>query len=85
MDSRLTPKKTSQFITWHKAWREHENKKIYGANISLAGRDEKLNLLQGFIEDPEIRGVVVSGSKDIGKTRLALEATRHHDVETVRD
>ena len=74
---------TSQFMTWQQAWFEHENRKIYGANISLTGRDEKLNALRILIDNPEVRAVIISGAKDIGKTRLALEATKHHAVETV--
>lgn len=74
---------TSQFITWQQAWLEHENRKIYGANISLTGRDEKLNVLRTLIDNPEVRAVIISGAKDIGKTRLVLEATRHRAVETV--
>ncbi|MGJ5630123.1 hypothetical protein [Nostoc sp. CALU 1950] len=73
----------AKFITWQQAWLEHENKKIYGANVSLTGRDKKLNQLQTLVDNPEIRAIVLSGAKDIGKTRLVLEATKHRAIETV--
>ncbi|BAY93755.1 MULTISPECIES: ATP-binding protein [unclassified Tolypothrix] len=75
---------TAKFTTWQKAWFEHhENKQIYGANISLTGRDEKLNELRKLVDNPNIRAIVLSGAKDIGKTRLVLEVTKHLAIETV--
>ncbi|MCU0550566.1 MAG: hypothetical protein MUC48_14550 [Leptolyngbya sp. Prado105] len=74
---------TSQFMTWQKAWLEHENQKIYGANIALTGRDERLNGLRDLIDASEIRAVVISGVKDVGKTRLVLEATKHRSLEVI--
>lgn len=40
----------AKFITWQQAWLEHENKKIYGANVSLTGRDKKLNQLHWSLD-----------------------------------
>ena len=74
---------TAKFTTWQQAWFEHENKKIYGANISLIGRDKQLNELRTLINNSEVRVVMLSGAKDIGKTRLVLEATKQCAIKTV--
>jgi len=74
---------TSEFSTWEKAWQSHTSEKILGANVKLIGREQELTDLRSYIDDSGIRAVVISGAPDIGKTRLALEATNHRPIETV--
>ena len=74
---------TAKFTTWQQAWFEHENKKIYGANISLVGRDKPLSELKTLIDNSEVQVVMLSGAKDMGKTRLVLEATKQCAIRTV--
>ncbi len=80
---RLSFFSTLQFATWQRAWSEHEKRKIYGANTKLIGRNEQLDELIKLIDNPDIRAIVISGAKGIGKARVALESTKHRAIETV--
>ena len=46
-----------------------------------------MSRLKALVDDPRVRVIVLSGPHDIGKSRLALEATRHrpHDVVQALD
>ncbi len=71
------------FSTWSRAWESHKRQKLFGANVPFVGRQSELTSTRSFIDDPLIRVVVLSGPHNIGKTRLALEATRHRPLETI--
>jgi hypothetical protein len=73
--------------TWEEAQRAHSQQKFVGADVDLIGREAELEHLQSLIDDPRVRGIVLSGPHDIGKSRLVLEATRHrpHDVVQALD
>jgi len=73
----------SEFSTWEQAWRTHRSQKQLGANVELIGREQELDDLRSYIDNSEIRAIVLSGSPDMGKTRLALEVTKHRPIETV--
>lgn len=73
----------TRFSTWQEAWLAHTNKKFFGAKVKLVGRDKELIDLRSMIDEPRIGAVVLSGPHNIGKTRLALEATDHRPIETV--
>lgn len=45
-------------------------------DIPLLGRDKELAELQGWLGDKDVRVITLSGPNSVGKTRLALEATR---------
>jgi hypothetical protein len=47
---------------------------------SHRGRDDVLHTLQTWIHDPNVGVIALSGTHMMGKTRVALEATRHRDV-----
>ncbi|MBI2998362.1 MAG: ATP-binding protein [Deltaproteobacteria bacterium] len=70
------------FKTWEEANRSHRTQKLLGFDVALVGREETLNRLRAFVDDPRVRAAVVTGPHDIGKSRLVLEATSHcpHDV-----
>ena len=46
-----------------------------------------MSRLRSLVDDPRVRVIVLSGPHDMGKSRLALEATRHrpHDVVQALD
>lgn len=65
------------FKTWEEANRSHRAQKLFGFDVALVGREDVLNRLRTFVDDPRVRVVVVTGPHDIGKSRLVLEATSH--------
>ena len=73
----------SEFSTWEEAWRTHRSQKPLGANVELIGRKQELDDLRSYIDNSEIRAIILSGSPYMGKTRLALEVTKHRPIETV--
>lgn len=74
---------TNNFLIWEKAWLREQKIKLYGANVDLIGRDNDLAKLKTMVDNPEVRAIIISGSHDIGKTRIALETTKHRPTETV--
>jgi hypothetical protein len=75
------------FKTWQEANREHQAQKLIGLGVDLIGRGAELDRLRSLVDDSRVRVIVLSGPHDIGKSRLALEATRHrpHDVVLALD
>ncbi|MBI1745383.1 MAG: hypothetical protein HYR55_02205 [Acidobacteria bacterium] len=65
------------FKTWQEAYQAHQSQKHNGADVELTGREGELNRLKLLVDDPRVRVVVLTGPHDVGKSRLALEATRH--------
>ncbi|MDA2916280.1 hypothetical protein MYX64_05490 [Nitrospinae bacterium AH_259_B05_G02_I21] len=74
---------TSKFSTWEEAWLFHNRQRLYGANVQLIGRDQELADLRSFLDDPNIRVVILTGPHNMGKTRIALQGTEHRQNETV--
>ena len=64
------------FSTVEEAWLKYVAEKPYGADVGLVGRNDEVEQLKSLLGDPETRAVVMSGPRDMGKTRLALEALR---------
>src|SRR5262249_13360043 len=75
------------FKTWGEAHRAHLNQKLIGMEVELVGRGEEMSRLKALVNDPRVRVIVLSGPHDIGKSRLALEATQYrpHDVVQALD
>jgi hypothetical protein len=75
------------FKTWEEAHRTHLDQKLIGSVANFAGREAEHTRLKALADDPRVRAIVLSGPHDIGKTRSALEATRHrpHDVVLALD
>ncbi len=65
------------FQTWEDAYDAHRNKKRFGSSVELVGRESELDRLKTLVESPLIRAIVLNGPHDMGKSRLALEATKH--------
>ena len=73
----------SSFKTWETAYQEHRKQKLFAPNIEIIGREEDLRRLRAIVDDPHVRGIVLSGPHDVGKSRLVLEATQHRPHDTV--
>lgn len=73
---------TEQFETWEEGWKNHINGGPLG-HIAFTGRQTELKHFDELIKDPKTRVIVISGPPDIGKTRLALEATTLYSSRTV--
>lgn len=63
------------FRTWEAAFEALGSRKFLGLNVALIGRDETLRHAISLVEDSRVRVVALWGPHDIGKSRLALEAT----------
>lgn len=75
------------FQTWEEAYEAHRKKKLFGSSVELIGRESELDRLKALIDSPLVRAIVLSGPHDMGKSRLALEATKHkpYDVAIALD
>jgi hypothetical protein len=71
------------FKTWEEANRSHRSQKRFGSSVDFTGREQEIDRLRQMIDDPQIRVIVLSGSHDVGKSRLALEATGHRKNNVV--
>lgn len=72
------------FKTWQTAHTEHHRRKRFGAELdALIGRDTELDRIRALVNDPHCRVIVLAGPHDIGKSRLALEATAHRPHDSV--
>ncbi len=73
---------TAQFETWEEGWKHHIRGGALG-HVAFVGRQAECDHLDAMLNDPESRVIVISGPPDIGKTRLALEATKPYSSRTV--
>lgn len=74
---------TGSFSTWQEAKRRHTEAKVFGGAVKLVGRGDELAALRGLVDDPDVRAIVLTGPHNIGKSRLALEATGHRFLDVV--
>jgi hypothetical protein len=80
---------SSQFISWQ----DFQNQQVLlkghllGPWIALIGRDSELKDIKAAIDDTDVRGIVLYGPYDIGKSRLVIETTQHrfHEVIVAMD
>jgi hypothetical protein len=70
------------FQTWENAYSSHRSKKQFRPQVELIGRESEVDRLRALVDAPHIRAIVVSGPHDMGKSRLALEATKHKPYDT---
>jgi hypothetical protein len=73
---------TGAFRTWGESWDAHERAVIFPL-APLTGRDQLLAGMRAWLDDPEVRVIALSGTHMMGKSRVALEATRLKDVDVV--
>ncbi len=59
------------------AWNEMQQRarRLSRVDVPLIGRDAELADVQGWLGDPDVRVIAVSGPNSVGKTRLVIEAT----------
>jgi hypothetical protein len=74
---------TTQFSTWQAAWEALLQTKLFGAGVDLVGRETELSRVRSFVDDPQVRAIILTGTHNIGKSRLALQACDHRCQETV--
>jgi len=74
---------TSLFATWERARDQHHSRAAYPAKVELVGRDRELDLLRSYVEDDDIKAIVVLGPHGSGKSRLALQATEQRLSDVV--
>jgi hypothetical protein len=73
----------SRFCSWEQAWKSHVEEKLLGSSIELIGRRPQLTTLGSYLHDSNLRAVILTGPTGIGKSRLALEATKSYQTETI--
>ncbi len=70
---------TSAFRAWGESWDTHQKGTVF-PQTAFIGREDVLTKLRAWIDDPNVRAIAISGTHMMGKTRIALEATRHRDA-----
>jgi hypothetical protein len=73
----------TRFATWDEAWRSLTKEKLFGASVPLTGRDAELEQVRSLLDDTGVRALVVAGPHEIGKSRLALQASATRPIETI--
>lgn len=62
--------------SWNDAWETEWGWKDYKVSVSLVGRNKELDEISERLKDAKSKVIVLCGPSGMGKTRLALEATR---------
>jgi hypothetical protein len=70
-------------VSWEEKWKLEQRISPFAASIPLTGREDELQRLTAFLRADNIRVVALTGPSGMGKTRLALEATRGSAIQTV--
>ena len=73
---------TGGFRTWGESWDAHERADIF-PHAPLTGRDELVATIRGWLDNPEVRVIALSGTHMMGKSRVVLEATRVRDMNVI--
>lgn len=79
---RLTYFTPSVARTWGEKWEEEQAAKNYKVTVPVIGRDVEIEQLKAWIADATVRAIAICGPSGMGKTRLALEATRSEHLRT---
>lgn len=73
---------TGAFRSWEESFDAHRQSSIFSRS-PLVGRDALLANIRAAVDDPTVYVIALVGPHMYGKTRLALEATRHLAAHTV--
>jgi hypothetical protein len=73
---------TLAFQTWGRSWDAHQSVSIF-AEAPLIGRERAVGDLAALLQAPDVRVVALTGTHMMGKSRVALEATRLLDASFV--
>lgn len=68
--------------TWEEKWGEESKASGLDQPTPLIGREAQLKELATWLADDVVRVIAIDGPAGMGKTRLALEATRAHRMRT---
>jgi hypothetical protein len=68
--------------SWNDAWEGEQRLKDYKVSVSLVGRSQELNQITEHLKDRNTKIIALCGPSGMGKTRLALEATRPFALST---
>lgn len=73
--------------TWDEAWDAERSVKAFQIEVPFTGRLSETNALGDLLQDELTKVIVIHGPSGIGKTRLALEATKlyRHCTSIVQD
>jgi hypothetical protein len=74
---------TAHFASWSKSWENHSRATLAANAAPFLGRANIVAAARAAVDDPDVKVLIFVGPPDIGKSRLALEATRHRPFETV--
>ncbi|HVO63199.1 MAG TPA: hypothetical protein VMT53_19885 [Terriglobales bacterium] len=74
---------TARFATWERFWGGHNRQALAGTVPALVGRNDLLASAKAAVDDESVRVLLITGGPDVGKTRLAIDATRHRPFETI--
>ena len=67
---------TESFLPWEEKWKNEQDIRDYRVEVPFIGRDEELKQVGAWLAADSIRVICISAPSGMGKTRLALEATR---------
>ena len=74
---------TADFVSWQKSWENHNTATLSARVPPFTGRAGLLTATRTAVDDADTKVLILAGPPGIGKTRLALEATRHKPFDTV--
>ncbi|MBI2194811.1 MAG: ATP-binding protein [Planctomycetes bacterium] len=74
------------FQTWKEWWSKYQGKN-FRKWVELVGREKEVEDIRSLIDASAVQVIVLTGPHEIGKSRLALEASKHrpHDVVVALD
>ncbi len=73
----------NDFATWTKAWEVHNKQAIAGQVPELVGRATLVGEAKTAVDDDALTVILFAGPPDIGKTRVAMESTKHRAIDTI--
>ena len=68
--------------SWNDAWEAEQRVKDYKVSVPFVGRNQELSRIGEWLKDTTTKVIVLCGPSGMGKTRLALEATRPFALST---
>ena len=68
--------------SWNDAWEAEQSVKDYKVSVPFVGRNQELSRIGEWLKDTNTKVIVLCGPSGMGKTRLALEATRPFALST---
>lgn len=70
-------------LSWDEKWAIEQSISPFPSSIPFTGREEEMRRVVEWLGDADTRVIALTGPSGMGKTRLALEATRDRSAQTV--